>query len=329
MDRLYHGGQIPEMLPPDAGNEVYLGRVATTYDPLVGRCEGHPLCVTAPDAIRVVAGHYRGLCRWTSRNAKHSAANHPVVAVGYSVESQTVAYVEGRYPNLLEKRRDLHERNYGVYLEDRSGEPVPALTSKEPFTSLAFDFTGRRLAVGGADQLVRVFEYQEGEWNANDPWHVGYEVSSLSFSQSGALYIGLRGGGLRVSRGNSDPRQVSGCDGAASVISVSCPPDREAVSIALPGGAVRVLERSGSLACEHKFQGFVTQLAYKPRSRGNQLAVTCADGQIYVWRPERSTAKPEPFQHCGALVTCMAFTPDGDYLVAGSTCGAVRRWPSV
>jgi WD40 repeat protein len=113
------------------------------------------------------------------------------------------------------------------------------------------------------------------------------------------------------------------------VISVSCPPDREAVSIALPGGAVRVLERSGSLACEHKFQGFVTQLAYKPRSRGNQLAVTCADGQIYVWRPERSTAKPEPFQHCGALVTCMAFTPDGDYLVAGSTCGAVRRWPSV
>jgi WD40 repeat protein len=67
----------------------------------------------------------------------------------------------------------------------------------------------------------------------------------------------------------------------------------------------------------------VVGLAWSPK--GDVVASAAADGRVSVWRPRRGGRSLLADLQVGEELSCLVWSPDGSFLVAGGALGGLHR----
>jgi WD40 repeat protein len=198
-------------------------------------------------------------------------------------------------------------------------------TSSGSVNVVAWSPDRRRLASGGAEGMVRVWEARSGKLLHEVKGHAGW-VGTVAYAPDGAsLASGGGDGTVRVWEARSGKllHELKGHAGWARTVAYA--PDGASLASGGGDGTVRVWEaRSGKLLHELKgHTGGVRTVAYAPD--GASLASGSDDGTVRVWEARSGKLLHELKGHAGWVRT-VAYAPDGASLASGSDEGTVRVW---
>ncbi|TQL99099.1 WD40 repeat protein [Actinoallomurus bryophytorum] len=220
-------------------------------------------------------------------------------------------------------------------LESSSGPSVTrVLGSPGVLQTVAFTRDGHRMATGGTDRTVRL-------WNLADrsrPTPVGRPlqgpetVFSVAFSPDGRLLVGGGGGGVvRLWRLDGDTVRDGGLLAGArdTVYSVAFSPDGRTLALGSADRTVGLWDLSDParpVPLGRRLAGpggAVQSVAFSPD--GRTLAAGSAGGSVRLWR---LGARPRPLgaalKVSAKSVFSVAFSPDGHTLAAGGADDTVR-----
>jgi WD40 repeat protein/uncharacterized protein YjbI with pentapeptide repeats len=193
--------------------------------------------------------------------------------------------------------------------------------------AVAWSADGQRLASGGDDGTVRVWDGETGAL-ARELVGTGGSVWSLAWAPSGReLAAGSDDGTVRVWDGETGAlaRELGGIGGGTggTVWSLAWAPSGRELASGSADGKVRVcVAATGALARELGGPGgSVWSVAWAPS--GRELAAGSADGTVRVWDAETG-AQARELGGTGGSVWSLAWAPSGRELAAGST--DVRVW---
>lgn len=240
----------------------------------------------------------------------------------------------------------------GVYLFDGDTLAEVQIIGEEMWaTALAFSRDGTRLAIGGRDGSVRVWNFENRAYDRTLEGATG-PVSSLSFSADGdQLAIGrfdstlwiwrLSDGSVRYRlRGHSDRLTAV----AFGVQSMGATPGGHMLASASRDGTV-LAWNSGtgrSVALFNQHEGAVNTLLFAPLPPGvdaesEKLATAGADGTIRFWMPQNDIliltmyafAPPGEVLPENTSIQALAFTSDGGLMASGDNHGNIALWNGI
>jgi WD40 repeat protein len=210
-------------------------------------------------------------------------------------------------------------------------QPITTLKADEPIHALAFSPDGKWIA-GAFSNQVRL-------WDANGQFVADWDgpdepVTTLAFSPDSTLLASGSAHGVsvwiwRVADGEPIlliPDALDGC----SIESLAFHPDNNQLAVggidwmATGGsnGAVSLWNLKERAEVATFFDG-TTALAIHPS--GDILATTTLDNSICLWDLQLRQLLQELIGHDGP-VTCLAFSPDGNWMVSGSEDHTLRIW---
>lgn len=195
--------------------------------------------------------------------------------------------------------------------------------------SIAWEADGQRLATGGIDQTIKIWNASTGSETVTLRGN-RQTVCSLSWGPDGHLAYGSADGSVKIWNPIRD-QESSVIPGDVRQTSVAWNPASNGLAMAGDDGRVRIWDAAQhteivSLDAHDKTRtgwqfGLIPSLAWHPD--GNQLASASSDGTAKVW--DASTSQVTfalPADH--GAVRCVAWSPDGSQLAAGSEDGTIR-----
>jgi hypothetical protein len=215
----------------------------------------------------------------------------------------------------------------GPEVQAQGNQPGGQLLSAHTgeIAALAFSTTGRLLASGGDDQVIRLWDPHTGQELRQLQGHTD-SVRSLAFSADGQLLVsGSTDNTVRVWEVESG-RAIKTLPGRFGAIrGVAFSPDAQSVASVGDDSSLRLWDwRAGkeTKALRTRF-GIVFTVGFSPD--GLSVVSGGMDGVAHLWdlatfRERRAFTGPQ-----GAVYTA-AFTPDGTRLVTGGADGVVRLW---
>ncbi|MFZ9753320.1 MAG: WD40 repeat domain-containing protein, partial [Cyanobium sp.] len=197
-----------------------------------------------------------------------------------------------------------------------------------PVLSVTWSADGQRLASGGSDGTVRVWEAASGRELAVLEGHKGL-VRSVSWSSDGQL---LASGGEEGTVRLWDA--ASGCELAVleghkePVMSVAWSADGQRLASGGSDGTVRLWDKASGreLAVLEGHKGPVRSVGWS--ADGKRLASCGSDGTVRLWKAASGQHLAVLNAHQGR-VSSVGWSADGQRLVSGGDDGTVRLWMAV
>lgn len=201
-------------------------------------------------------------------------------------------------------------------------------TAALPVDAAAFSPDGRRIATGGRDNIIHVWDTADGAHVLRSVAHTDW-ITSLAFSPDGRwLVSGSRDDSVRLSDASTGQLvQVMGGH-ADDVSSVAFSPDGRWLASGGRDGYIQVYDmnsRSLTLRIEN-FGGDIWHLAFSPE--GTSLAVASEGGDIWLYGLQLGGQASWLKQLIGhqVPVTRLAYSADGRQLLTGALDGTLRLW---
>ncbi len=242
----------------------------------------------------------------------------------------------------------------------RGGKDVKVLDAGRPLTSVAFSPTGNRLAVGGVDGQIVVWDVQSGQRRLfeNKDRAIVYDVAFdpkhdrlASVSASGYLRMWQLQDGHQLWECNAAERlpddirtkEELAQDLPGSLISVAFSPGGQRVAAGgvnwtKTGGAVGFLQRfdvdgGATVGRPIKVGNAVMGIAFSrlpAAAEEDRIAVASFDPyEVQLWNSERPDDAQFIFAGHQAQVVSVAISPDNRRIVSGSADGTLRIWPNL
>ena len=191
--------------------------------------------------------------------------------------------------------------------------------------SVAFTPDGRRMATGGTDRTVRL-------WNVTDRGHPVPAGNPLRAHRDTVYSVAFGPGGRIASGGGDGAVYLWGTDGHAvrmpagprgTVYSVAFSPDGRTLAAGSADSRLYLWDLSGAPVPLAGPGGAVQSVAFSPD--GRTLAAGTAGGSVRLWsrtgRPLGAARKV-----AAKAVFSVAFSPDGKTLASGGADDTVRLW---
>jgi hypothetical protein len=207
----------------------------------------------------------------------------------------------------------------------RSGQAKLSVKLPAWVSSVAFDSAGRRLAIGSADYMARVFDVGSGKELLSFKQHRD-RVTSVQFSRDGRwLATGSYDSSAIVwnARTGQVEHQLGGHTGA--VMSVAFSPDGKTLASASIDRTVRLWNTATGKTIRTLVghRSWVNSLVFTPD--GKRLITGSSDGTVKIW--SRQTGQTlETLRATKAEVRSIAVSPDGRHIAAGIRYGIIKVW---
>lgn len=272
----------------------------------------------SPDGSRLVAGDIAGRTRLWDAETGRAIATAPfltarVEVVGFHPDADTVVTVV------------FHENRARSWPLGPQIEPPPSFDHGAEVWGITFIPGSNLLATGGDDHLVRLWDVVQRKKVATLET-ADTMVTSLSASADGRLLaVSDMAGRLWVFEPSSPKkpgRRLPDFPGRVRKIAFS--PDGRSLAIVGRDHKARIWDRPTGRITEfetpHDTDAFAT--AWSPD--GATLAIGGHDEQISLWR--KPYLNPLKVIDAGQRITCVAFSPDGETLVAANAAGGLQSW---
>lgn len=211
--------------------------------------------------------------------------------------------------------------------ETTSLEQLQSLQVPSALDAVAFSPDGTRIATGGRDNIIRVWDAETGDLLMETEVHADW-ITSLTFSADGIQLIsGSRDNTVRLFDASSG--ELLGVIGTHNdnISSVAITPDGSVIASAGRDGIIKLWDSvTGALIQEiNQFDQAIWQIAFDPT--GTFLASASEDGTIWLWGlwDDNSGWLKQLLGHT-APVSAIAFSENGDALLSGGLDGSVRLW---
>jgi WD40 repeat protein/predicted Ser/Thr protein kinase/tetratricopeptide (TPR) repeat protein len=309
---------------------------------LVPRTAKYSFTVAADDGVRVMIDDQQVLGAWNSRTEAPRAFEcfledgyHKIV-----VEHFELAYLAGMVlswsnspsqPAMPVPARSFYHiaTDPAPFPPGRQPELANILTGRQNVTTLAFDPTGRTLAVGGEDRRLRVVDPLNQRESGIAVQHPT-GVLCVAFSPDGASFAtGTRDRDNKVriwdTLNRSELRVLDGP--TASVQCVAFSPDGKRVAAGSFDSSIRIwtLDSNDDPMLLTGHTRGVESMAF--RRDGKLLVTGGLDRTVRTWDPDTGKLKLTIDGHADA-VSSIAITPGGRTIASGSTDGLIKLWDS-
>jgi WD40 repeat protein len=192
---------------------------------------------------------------------------------------------------------------------------------------LAYSPDGQKLAAGGGNDPVRIWNPKTGELmrEIHEPW-----AHAMAFTLSGDTLL-LAGYQKKIRmwnfKLNKETAQLEGHKATIKALAVS--PDTSMIASGAQDGTVILwsmdLKRKvGDDLPAHADE--VTALAFSPDKDTNLLATAGSDRVIKLWNTENTPPVLKAKLDAGCGVLAIAFSPDGNTLYSAGDDNLIRRW---
>jgi WD40 repeat protein len=211
-------------------------------------------------------------------------------------------------------------------------EPVeqPPFGQTGAVHAVAFSHDSTRLAVAGADLMVRLWNPATGQLAGELP--SGHDtVYAVAFSPDGAhLATGSAEGGPRlwsVASCQPEDKPLHAPLGAAVRAVSFSPPDGSLLAAAGDDGVVQLWNMASRQPVAElltRCDGPLRALSFSPD--GSLLASAGDDGMVRLWNPATGQSAGKLSTGCDGPLRAVAFSSDGSLLASAGDDGVVRRW---
>jgi WD40 repeat protein len=216
------------------------------------------------------------------------------------------------------------------------GLPMPT-DQGGPIRAVAFNpnRNAPQMASGGTDGTVKIWEVPSGKLlkQLGEPSD-GHGITGLAFNSDGTQLVSGGGGGVLlwdVAAGTSRPLPVVNAPIATDKIrSVAFSPDRSRIVSGGDDGAIALWNANSLALIKVVNAGHpVWSVAFSPDPDSRYIVSGSGgvDNSVQLWDAETLAEQPPAMVgHPGWNVYSVAFSPDGEHIIAGSYDGTTRVW---
>lgn len=202
--------------------------------------------------------------------------------------------------------------------------PITPPTVSPLISALDWSPESDRVAIGGADGIVRVIDANTGETNLILEGHDA-DITNIRWAPTGDFVLSTSADGTQRLWEVRPKRPTAIVDNFGSSIRTALwSPDATLFVTGDTEGAVRIRERVGTIKQEFDTgEAPLWSLAWSPD--GQRVVGGTAIGEVYIW--DLVTDRPvQKLEGHTDWVRSVAWSPDGQHVVSGGDDGTARIW---